>query len=168
METRAPRRASSARGVSAPRHRPRPAPRLPARAGERPREPGGRAGGRAPAPLGRAVTRTPSTLLSTPGRAPGARPVPAPAERGPRAPSLLASTAFRAHATAGSRRAPGGAGKSRPPPSTSLVRHRGSRTGAPRPPPAPRARCPTPRSAPRARGSAPRPPSGPSLHWGRA
>lgn len=108
METRAPRRASSARGVSAPRHRPRPAPRLPARAGERPREPGGRAGGRAPAPLGRAVTRTPSTLLSTPGRAPGARPVPAPAERGPRAPSLLASTAFRAHATAGSRRAPGG------------------------------------------------------------
>lgn len=47
---------------------------------------------------------------------------------------------------------PGGAGKSRPPP-TSLVRHRGSRAGAPRPlPRAPRLPCPArgPRHAPRA------------------
>lgn len=127
METRAPRRACSARGVSAPRQRPRPAPRLPARAGERPREPGGRAGGRAPAPLERAVTRTPSTLLSTPGRVPGARPVPGP--------HLLASTAFRAHSAAGSRRAPG-RGREIPPAAVDVtgaspgLPHRGSAPSA--------------------------------------
>lgn len=90
VETRAPRRPSSARGVSAPRHRPRPAPRLPALAGERPREAGRACRGRAPAPLERAVTRTPSTLsaqhprpgsvsASSPGprrtRIPGPRPL---------------------------------------------------------------------------------------------
>lgn len=105
METRAPRRACSARGVSAPRHRPRPAPRLPARAGERPREPGGRAGGRAPAPLERAVTRTPSTLLSTPGRAPGARPVAGPGPPPPRVHGF--SRPLRGGVSPGAREGPG-------------------------------------------------------------
>ena len=76
-------------------------------------------------------------------------------------PRLLASTLVAPTPQQGLAGRPGGAGKSRPPPSTSLVRHRGSRTGAPRTPSAPSLPYATPCLAPR-------PPPVPALRLGRA
>lgn len=84
-------------------------------------------------------------------RAPGVRPGPAGAERVSPNPAFwrpLWSHPLRSRVSPGAREGPGGARKSRPPPSTSLVRHRGSRTRAPRTPSAPSLPSPTPRPRP--------------------
>ncbi|XP_027446765.2 basic proline-rich protein-like [Zalophus californianus] len=76
-----------------------------------------------------------------------------------RPPSMLVAPTPRQ----GLARRPGGAGKSRPPPPTSLVRHRGSRARAPRTPRAPRL-APRPARPPAGRA----PPRGPPLRPERA
>eukprot|EP00071_Canis_lupus_P040122 XP_022273679.1 uncharacterized protein LOC111095683 [Canis lupus familiaris] len=121
-----------------------------ARAGERRRGAGGGGAGGARAPRAAEAAQARSTwgVRSPRCGAPraGAGPAPSgarsPAPPRPRRPppTLVAPTRRQ-----GLARRSGGAGKSRPPPPTSLLRHGGSRAGAPRP--APRAPRPAPPAA---------------------
>lgn len=170
--SRAPRR-SRARGLAVERRAPR-----------RPR--GLQAASAAPPGQGKGDARRGSGGAGGPSRCPareGSHPDPkysvplTPAVRGSRAPSVSGTGGVRGARPPDPRRPPptvvtptprqglarrpGGAGKSRPPPSTSLVRHWGSRARAPRTPRAPRSAALAPRPLAR-----PRP--GPALRPGRA
>lgn len=132
VETRAPRRPSSARGVSAPRHRPRP-PRAsrPGRGKDHVRP--------SPGPAGACSPRTASALsVRHPRPGSGRAASPGPRRARTPGPGLLASAFCRPRTTAGSRRAPG-RGREIPPAAVDVtdaspgLPHRGSAPSA-RPP----------------------------------